>query len=57
MRMAKKKAGTRPVEPDPDRRDEHAYEDTWYRALKAQSERRHEDRPPPPDETPPPSNG
>ena len=20
-----------PVEPDPDERDEHAYEDTWYR--------------------------
>jgi hypothetical protein len=55
--MSKKKTGAGPVEPDPDRRDEHAYEDTWYRALKAQSERRHEDRPPPPDETPPPSNG
>ena len=32
--MSEKKPGARPVEPDPDERDEHAYEDTWYRALK-----------------------
>jgi hypothetical protein len=38
--------GDRSVDPDPDERDEHAYEDTWYRALKAVSERRREGPPP-----------
>lgn len=52
--MKEKKFWERPVEPDPDERDEHAYEDAWYRALKAQSQRRHEDRPPP-DERPTPA--
>ena len=47
--MKERKFGERPVEPYPDERDEHAYEDAWYRALKAQSQRRHEDRPPPDD--------
>ncbi|HJS26471.1 MAG TPA: hypothetical protein VJ913_05025 [Actinomycetota bacterium] len=51
--MSKNKPAERSVEPDPDERDEHAYEDTWYRALKAQSERRHEDRPPTDEGDPP----
>jgi hypothetical protein len=55
--VAEKEPSARPTEPDPDERDEHAYEDTWYRALKAQSERRHQHVPPAPDETPPPPNG
>ena len=56
--MTQKKPGARPVEPDPDERDEHAYEDTWYRALKAQSERRHQDPHPRPEgKPPPPSKG
>jgi hypothetical protein len=41
--------GERSVEPDPDERDEHAYEDTWYRTLKAHSDHLQKD-PPPPDE-------
>jgi hypothetical protein len=48
--------GDRSVEPDPDERDEHAYEDTWYRALKAHSEHLQND-PPPPDEDDPPEDG
>ena len=51
--MKEKRPVARSVEPDPDERDEHAYEDTWYRALKAQSERRHEDPPEPEDQDPP----
>jgi hypothetical protein len=48
-----KRPGERSVEPDPDERDEHAYEDTWYRALKAVSERRTKDEPPPDEVNPP----
>ena len=47
--MSEKKTRARPVEPDPEERDEHAYEETWYRTLKAKSQRRHED-PATPDE-------
>ncbi len=39
--MLEKEPREAPAEPDPNDRDEHAYEDTWYRALKAQWERRH----------------
>lgn len=46
----------RSVEPDPDERDEHAYEDMWYRSLKAQSDRRDEDRPPADQGDPPPAD-
>jgi hypothetical protein len=55
--MNERKSVERSVEPDPDERDEHAYEDTWYRALKAQSERHQEDRPPPEQGKPPPAGG
>ena len=41
--MLKKKKGddelTAPAGPAKKKQDEHAYEDAWYRALKAQSER------------------
>ena len=51
--MNEKEPGERSVEPDPDERDEHAYEDTWYRTLKAQSERRRRDRSSPEESDPP----
>ena len=57
--MKEKKTGQRPLElePDPDERDEHAYEDTGYRALKAQSQRRLDDPPPPDEQDPSPTDG
>jgi hypothetical protein len=45
--------GDRSVDPDPDERDEHAYEDTWYRSLKAVSERRDQEQPPPDEDAAP----
>jgi hypothetical protein len=36
----KKPDGQSPKDPSLPKRDEHAYEDAWYRALKAQAERR-----------------
>jgi hypothetical protein len=53
--VAEKQEVGRGVEPDPDERDEQAYEDTWYRALKAQSERRHNEQGPVEDADPPTS--
>ena len=52
--MPEKDPVERSVEPDPDERDEHAYEDMWYRALKAKSDRRNEERPPSDEGDPPP---